>query len=58
VGVIMGRNFVLATVGSVHNKGLERLSSQPVPDILRHVTNLPKSGPEAIPSANTKYRPN
>jgi hypothetical protein len=50
MGVIMGSNIVLATIGSMHNKGLKWLSSQPIPNILRHITTLPKNGPEAIPT--------
>ncbi len=52
MGVIVRRNIVLAAIGSVHNKWLKWLRSQPIPDVLRHAANLPKKGREAIPAAN------
>jgi len=46
--VIVGRNFVLTTVGRKYNKRLKWLSSQPMPNVLCHVLNLAKESPDAI----------
>ena len=45
MGVIVRRNIIIAAIGSVHNKWLKWLRGQPIPNVLRHVGNLPKTRP-------------